>query len=226
MSLPRTPPPLRPKNRKVSGLESAEQDEASVNRKTKIIRFVDPKPRRRATPSHVLFLALLHSPSPMSITLDASITISDSNPNPNPVPLSTSIPTTTATATTATTATAPIAAIAAACAPVLNRNAGYSCSFHSQKHGHEGIYPEASNAENRDPGRRNVGYPGAQCHASKLLFSSRRSIHIQLIILPRAPRLSLRISLLLSTAPRVILDPLRVLHPHLLYMPWQLLALT
>src|SRR6266404_6281214 len=50
ISLPRTPPPLRPKKRKASGLGSIEGDEASVNRKTKIIRFMDPKPTRSATP--------------------------------------------------------------------------------------------------------------------------------------------------------------------------------
>lgn len=56
ISLPRTPPPLRPKKRKAKNLESAEEDEASWNRKAKIIRFMDPKPTRSATPSYVLIL--------------------------------------------------------------------------------------------------------------------------------------------------------------------------
>ncbi|KAH9046551.1 Spt20 family-domain-containing protein [Lactarius hengduanensis] len=72
ISLPRTPPPLRPKKRKANGLESTEEDEASVNRKTKIIRFMDPKPTRSATPSYVLSLNLLHSLFLMSLTLEVS----------------------------------------------------------------------------------------------------------------------------------------------------------
>ncbi|KAH9072252.1 hypothetical protein EDB83DRAFT_2673351 [Lactarius deliciosus] len=44
MSLPRTSPPLQSKKRKVNDLDSTEEDEASVNRKTKIIRFMDPEP--------------------------------------------------------------------------------------------------------------------------------------------------------------------------------------
>ncbi|KAI0306000.1 Spt20 family-domain-containing protein [Multifurca ochricompacta] len=54
ISLPRTPPPLRPKKRKANSLESTEEDEASWNRKAKIIRFMDPKPTRSATPSYRL----------------------------------------------------------------------------------------------------------------------------------------------------------------------------
>ncbi len=74
ISLPRTPPPLRPKKRKANGLESTEEDEASVNRKTKIIRFMDPKPTRSATPSYVLFFNLLHLLFLMSLTLEVSAT--------------------------------------------------------------------------------------------------------------------------------------------------------
>ncbi|KAN0137073.1 Spt20 family domain containing protein [Lactarius tabidus] len=59
ISLPRTPPPLRPKKRKKTS--GTEEDEASVNRKTKIIRFMDPKPTRNVTPSYVLVFNLLHS---------------------------------------------------------------------------------------------------------------------------------------------------------------------
>ncbi|KAI9508161.1 Spt20 family-domain-containing protein [Russula earlei] len=55
ISIPRTPPPLRPKKRKANGLESTEEDEASWNRKAKIIRFMDPKPTRSATPSYAYF---------------------------------------------------------------------------------------------------------------------------------------------------------------------------
>ncbi|KAH9046559.1 hypothetical protein EDB84DRAFT_657658 [Lactarius hengduanensis] len=51
MSLPRTSPPLQSKKRKVNDLESTEEDEASVNRRTKIIRFMDPEPTQSATPS-------------------------------------------------------------------------------------------------------------------------------------------------------------------------------
>src|SRR6266851_2541818 len=61
ISLPRTPPPLRPKKRKANSLESTEEDEASWNRKAKIIRFMDPKPTRSATPSYALFCYTLPS---------------------------------------------------------------------------------------------------------------------------------------------------------------------
>ena len=74
ISLPRTPPPLRPKKRKANGLESTEEDEAAVNRKTKIIRFMDPKPTRSATPSYVLVFNLLHSLFLTSLTLEVSAT--------------------------------------------------------------------------------------------------------------------------------------------------------
>lgn len=74
ISLPRTPPPLRPKKRKANGVGSTEEDEASVNRKTKIIRFMDPKPTRSATPSYVLFFNILHSLFLMSVTLEISAT--------------------------------------------------------------------------------------------------------------------------------------------------------
>ena len=62
ISLPRTPPPLRPKKRKAKSLESNEEDEAAWNRKAKIIRFMDPKPTRSATPSYVLLLSSAHLP--------------------------------------------------------------------------------------------------------------------------------------------------------------------
>ena len=62
ISLPRTPPPLRPKKHKANSLESNEEDEATWNCKAKIIRFMDPKPTRSATPSYVLLLSLMHLP--------------------------------------------------------------------------------------------------------------------------------------------------------------------
>ena len=62
ISLPRTPPPLRPKKRKAKSLESNEEDEATWNRKAKIIRFMDPKPTHSAIPSYVLLFSPTHLP--------------------------------------------------------------------------------------------------------------------------------------------------------------------
>ncbi|KAH9159387.1 hypothetical protein EDB89DRAFT_1916274 [Lactarius sanguifluus] len=60
MSLPRTSPPLQSKKRKVNDLESTEEDEASVNRKTKNIRFMDPEPTQIPNESPLRYRLLYH----------------------------------------------------------------------------------------------------------------------------------------------------------------------
>jgi transcription factor SPT20 len=75
ISLPRTPPPLRPKKRKANGLESTEEDEASWNRKAKIIRFMDPKPTRSATPSYALLCYAFSSTAIPNITVHSKVSV-------------------------------------------------------------------------------------------------------------------------------------------------------